>query len=193
MTPSVGSVVKALTEKSALQGDQDRLEEWGNSTLIKFSMNKAKPSTWDGLTLIMALLDSMLNMTQEHAWIVMKTNGILGCINRNTASRLWEVTIPFYLTLIRPHLEYCVQSGVPSMRKTLTKGQCRATEPFRGWSACPGRARLAQPGREKAQGTHQEPTVPTGKIPEDSARLFTVTHCGGCVTSAINENKEGSN
>jgi len=34
---------------------------------------------------------------------------VLGCTNRSTYSRLSEVINPFYLALIRLHLEYCVQ------------------------------------------------------------------------------------
>ena len=44
-------------------------------------------------------------------------NGVLRCTNRSTYSRLREVINPFYLALIRLHLENCVQFGASQYKK----------------------------------------------------------------------------
>jgi len=53
------------------------------------------------------LLDKKLNMSQQHALEVNKSNNILGCIKKSRRS--WQVIPPLYSALVRRHLEYCVQ------------------------------------------------------------------------------------
>lgn len=54
-------------------------------------------------------MDNELRMRQQCAVGGLKASCILGCINKDPASRSREVIIPLHVTLFRTHLEYLVQ------------------------------------------------------------------------------------
>ena len=56
-----------------------------------------------------ALVDTKLNVSQQHALAAKAANNIPGCIRKRSVSEAREVILPIYSTLVMPHLENCVQ------------------------------------------------------------------------------------
>jgi len=65
------------------------------------------------------LVDEKLNMTHQRALTAQKASHILGCIPSSVAIRLREVILPLCSTLVRAHLESCIQLWSPQHRKEM--------------------------------------------------------------------------
>lgn len=52
----------------------------------------------------LGVLDNRLAISQQCTLVAKKANGILGCFNKNVASRLSEVVLLLYSAIARSHL-----------------------------------------------------------------------------------------
>jgi len=64
-------------------------------------------------------MDEKLYINHQCALAAQKASRILGCMKRSMASRLRKVILALYSTLVRPHLEYCVQLWRPQHKKDM--------------------------------------------------------------------------
>ena len=60
-----------------------------------------------------------MKVSEQCAIAAAKGNHILGLIRRNIVYKEKEIIIPLYKTIVRPHLEYCIQAWRPYCKKDI--------------------------------------------------------------------------
>jgi len=120
--------VDTLEGRDAIQRDLDRLVRWACMNLMKFKKTKCNilhmgrdnlkhkyslggqwvESSPEEKHLVL-LVDEKQDMAWQCALTAQKANHILGCIESSMASRSRQGILPLCPTLVRTHLESCIQ------------------------------------------------------------------------------------
>ena len=132
-----------------VQQDLDRIHDWSKEWGMSFNIDKCKvmhlgkKNQQEKLSLggkVLEVVDeekdlgvtvsSNFKVSNQCAKVAKKGYQVLGLINRSFANKSGEIMLPLYKSLVRPHLDYCVQAWRPSLIKdidVLEKVQRRAT------------------------------------------------------------------
>ena len=143
-----------MESTKVIQEDLDRIQKWAETWQIKFNIAKCKvlhvgnknirqDYFMGGIKLECAqvekdpgvMVDENLSGSRQCAVAVKKANRMLRYIARSIEYKSKEVILTLYNTLVRPHLEYCVQIWGPHYKKdieALEKVQRRATRMVSG-------------------------------------------------------------
>jgi len=140
--------------RDAIQRDLDKLERWACVNLMRFTkaMCKVLPQYQyrlgdEGIESspdedLRVLVDEKLDRSHQCVLSAQKANCILGCIKSSMDSGSREGILPLCPSLVRPHLESCIQLWSPQHRENmqvLEQGQRRPQKRSEGWSTAPVR------------------------------------------------------
>ena len=91
------------------------------------------------------IIDSDLKVSKQCAKAAATANSVLGMVSRTISSRSRDIIVKLYKSLVRPHLEYCIQAWRPHYQKDidiLERVQRRATRMIEGYKSIPYEERL---------------------------------------------------
>lgn len=115
--------------------DLHRLEKWADKHLMMFNKkckvlylgrNNPRHQHVLGATQLQCslaekdvgvLVNTRLNMSQQHALTERNANSNLGCTMHSIARKLMEVILHLCSALVMPHLEYCFQLWAPQYKR----------------------------------------------------------------------------
>jgi ribonucleases P/MRP protein subunit RPP40 len=142
-------VVSSVDEVEKLRNDLTNLCSWSADWLMLFNLDKCKVMhlgrnnpkqqySMEGKTLnvvheerdLGVIVQDDLKVSQQCSKVVKTANRVLGMIYRSFTYKSKDVVLQLYKSLVRPHLEFCVQAWRPHLQKDimlLEKVQRRAT------------------------------------------------------------------
>jgi len=144
------SCVSSQSQIESLRNDLASLFKWSMDWQMLFNLDKCKVMHF-GRSNIKAdyrmggkvlevvteerdlgiIVQNDLKVSQQCAKAVKTANRVLGMISRTFVTRSKDVVLQLYKSLVRPHLEYCIQAWRPHLHKDinlLEKVQRRATK-----------------------------------------------------------------
>uniref|UniRef100_A0A3B3SEK0 Reverse transcriptase domain-containing protein n=1 Tax=Paramormyrops kingsleyae TaxID=1676925 RepID=A0A3B3SEK0_9TELE len=150
----VGGVADTELAAQQLQRDLNLISDWADTWQMKFNIDKCKVlhvgsrnikyRYFMGPTEIKVAdyekdlgvyVDASMSHSRQCGEAIKKVNRMLGYISRCVEFKSREVMLRLYNSLVRPHLEYCVQVWSPYLKKdiaALEKVQRRATRMIPG-------------------------------------------------------------
>jgi hypothetical protein len=93
------------------------------------------------------IVHKSMSVSRQCCQAAKKANRVVGQIMRTVTDRSKEVIIPLYKSLVRPHMEYCIQAWRPHLKKDITvleKVQRRTTKLVAGMRDLSYEERLAE-------------------------------------------------
>lgn len=112
--------------------DKCKVIHFGNKNLgADYSIGSQLLGTVDEECDLGVVVQNDLKVTNQCKKVVKTANRILGMIYRNITYRSKDIILQLYKSLVRPHLEYCVQAWRPHLQKDIIyieKVQKRATK-----------------------------------------------------------------
>ena len=129
--------IKSDADRQHLQDDLNKLTEWSEKWLMQFNFGKCKclhtghgnedaQYTMGGTVLNTTFKEKDLGLTisanmkvsEQCGIAAAKGNQILGLIRQSIVYKEKELIIPLYKTVVKPHLEYCIQAWRKSTKES---------------------------------------------------------------------------
>jgi len=90
-----------------------------NNTKENYSINNTVLSVVKEEKDLGVIIQNDLKVSEQCSKAVKTANRILGMISRTFQNKSKEIVIPLYKSLVRPHLEYCIQAWCPHLIKDI--------------------------------------------------------------------------
>ena len=129
---------KEIGDKQNVQDAIDKLVKWSEKWQMLFNFGKCKclhigpvnasmiyemGGTILSITVkekdLGVTMNANMKVSEQYRIVASKGNQVLGMIRRNITYNDKSLIVPLYKTIVRPHLEYCIQAWSPNLRKDI--------------------------------------------------------------------------